>query len=148
MIPPFPRRRKNRIALAPAFAHYPPMLARVLSAALSRHSLPWETTVEVAPTCRAAASCPPQAWRRRMAEAEAFPVEVDVKNIDMAEVKGQESVKRALEIAAAGGHNVLMLYPISLQAPSLLFSEKPTARTGQFQFPSHFQKYNSTGINS
>jgi hypothetical protein len=39
--------RKSRIALAPAFAHNLPMLARVLSAALSRHSLAWETTAEV-----------------------------------------------------------------------------------------------------
>lgn len=30
-------------------------------------------------------------------------------NIDFAEVKGQENVKRALEITAAGGHNCLML---------------------------------------
>jgi magnesium chelatase family protein len=31
-------------------------------------------------------------------------------SIDMAEVRGQESVKRALEVAAAGGHNILLLF--------------------------------------
>lgn len=39
------------------------------------------------------------------------PAESDCPEPDFSEVKGQENVKRALEIAAAGGHNICMVGP-------------------------------------
>lgn len=40
-----------------------------------------------------------------------FYKHIDECTFDFAEVKGQENVKRALEIAAAGGHNIIMIGP-------------------------------------
>jgi magnesium chelatase family protein len=40
-----------------------------------------------------------------------FQTSADQYQADFADVQGQENIKRALEIAAAGGHNVIMIGP-------------------------------------
>ncbi len=42
---------------------------------------------------------------------EEFKTRISNYDLDFADVKGQENVKRALEIAAAGGHNLIMIGP-------------------------------------
>ena len=42
---------------------------------------------------------------------EIFESEANKYDVDFSDVRGQENVKRALEVAAAGGHNLLMIGP-------------------------------------
>ena len=67
-----------------------------------------------------------QAWKFLNGEASIEPYKLDRRaffeshrsyEVDFDEVKGQHHVKRALEVAVAGGHNLLILYPVFALPP-------------------------------
>ena len=51
---------------------------------------------------------------------EIFTNEVNKYDVDFSDVRGQENVKRALEVAAAGGHNIILVCYLNILSMLLI----------------------------
>jgi len=80
--------------------------AREASLVEGTRIIPFSTLAELAGYLRG--DTPSPEYKPEEVDMEAPPI---AEVTDMADIKGQEHVKRALEVAAAGGHNVVMCGP-------------------------------------
>ncbi len=71
------------------------------------------------------------------------PAKTNRNHLDFSDVKGQENVKRALEIAAAGGHNLLMIGPPG-SGKSMLAERIPSILPDM----THEESLKTTGLHS
>ncbi|MBQ0133695.1 MAG: ATP-binding protein, partial [Clostridiales bacterium] len=126
-----------------------PMALSAAAAGIKRLYLPYENAAEAA-FPEGEEVCGIRDLRELLSvlrgEAEANPVpyhEPAVDGIipDFSEVRGQENVKRALEVAAAGGHNVLLVGPPG-SGKSMLAKRLP----GILPDMSRSEQLESTGI--
>ena len=69
------------------------------------------------------------------AEAVDVAPEPVIEGVDFAHIKGQEQVKRGLEVAAAGGHNCLMLWTQHLPRPRGCCPASATAPRSRHRSP-------------
>ena len=105
--------RPVRGALAMAMAARREGIGRVLmpSANAAEAALVEDLRVIAVPTLSALLDLLRGQWQPEPAKPARAPAEPDTGAPDLAEVRGQADARRALEIAAAGGHNLLMVGP-------------------------------------